>query len=345
MTQRRVTIKQVAAEVGVSITTVSHVLNDVPGKRVSPDTRARVIEAAKALGYQPNALAKGLRTQRSNSIALIGDEIATTPFAGQIVQGVQDAAWAHDAIVLVVSTGYARDVEHREIEELLSRQVDGVLYAAMYHRPVSLPPQLAGIPAVVVNATSDEPGVPWVTPDEVAGGRDAAGVLLAAGHRRLGFINTIDDIPAASGREQGFRQAIAEAGLPQECLRVVTGESEPAGGYAAARELFTTGERPTAVFCFSDRVAMGAYHAAMELGLSIPGDVSVVGFDNQEYVADGIFPGLTTIQLPHYDMGTWATDRLFELIAAGKARSDAPPTTRLRGPVVYRDSVASPSRD
>jgi len=342
--QKRVTIKEVAADARVSITTVSHVLNSVAGKRVNPETRARVIDSAQRLGYQPNALARSLRSQRSNSIALIGDEIATTPFAGQIVQGVQDIAWAHDAIVLVVSTGYVPDVEHREVEELLRRQVDGVLYAAMYHRPINLPPQLAGVPTVVVNATCEDAGVPWVTPDEVAGGRDAAGLLLAAGHRNLGFINTVDDIPAAASREQVFREAIAAAGLPQQALRVVTAESEPYGGQVAARELFTAKDAPTAVFCFSDRVAMGAYNAAAQLGLRIPNDVSIVGFDNQDYVADGLYPGLTTIQLPHYEMGTWASDRLFELINAGQARSDHPIHARLRGPVVYRDSVAPPSR-
>ena len=89
---------------------------------------------------------------------------------------------------------------------------------------------------------------------------------------------------------------------------------------------------------------MGAYHAAMALGIGIPRDVSVVGFDNQEYMADGIFPGLTTIQLPHYDMGVWATDQLFSLIETGQARSAAAPTQRIRGPVIHRDSVAPPSR-
>src|SRR5690606_17938004 len=122
MAQRRVTIKQVAAEAGVSITTLSHVLNDVRGKRVHPDTRGREKEAAARLGYVPNGLAQSLRTQRSNTIGLIGDEIATTPFAGKLILGAQDVALSRDAVVFVVSTGYQRDVENREIEELLRRQ-------------------------------------------------------------------------------------------------------------------------------------------------------------------------------------------------------------------------------
>lgn len=337
MKHQRVTIKQVAAEAGVSITTVSHVLNDVPGVRANPATRQRVQETAARLGYVPNRLAQSLRTQRSNTIGLIGDEIATTPFAGKLILGAQEVALARDAVVLVVSTGYRRDVENREIEELLRRQVDGILYASMFHRRVELPSLLATVPTVFVNAECTTPGVPWVAPDEVAGGRDAADVLLSAGHRRLGFINNIDDIPASVGRLEGFRGRLAEAGVDD--LVVVAAESDPAGGYAAAMELLVGERRPTAVFCFNDRLAMGAYRAAAELGLRIPQDVSIVGFDNQEYVADGIFPGLTTIELPHFDMGVWAAEHLFKQIDG--ASGDAP-FEQLRGPVIHRESVAPP---
>ncbi len=340
MKQRRVTIKQVAAEAGVSITTVSHVLNDVPGLRVNPDTRDRIHEVAARLGYVPNRLAQSLRTQRSNTIGLIGDEIATTPFAGKLILGAQDVALARDAVVLVVSTGYQRDVENREIEELLRRQVDGILYASMFHRKLDLPAQLASVPTVFVNAECTTAGVPWVVPDEVAGGRDAAEVLLRAGHRRLGFINNIDDIPASSGRLEGFRARVAEEGVSAEDLSVVAAESDAAGGYLAASELLAAERRPTAIFCFNDRVAMGAYRAAAERGLRVPDDVSIVGFDNQEYVADGIFPGLTTIELPHFDMGVWAAERLFAQIDGAAAE---PMTAQLRGPVVHRSSVAPPA--
>jgi LacI family transcriptional regulator len=340
MKHQRVTIKQVAAEAGVSITTVSHVLNDVPGVRVNPATRERIHEAVARLGYVPNSLAQSLRTQRSNTIGLIGDEIATTPFAGKLVLGAQEVALARDAVVLVVSTGYQRDVENREIAELLRRQVDGILYASMFHRQVELPAQLASVPTVFVNAECTTSGVPWVTPDEVAGGRDAAEVLLAAGHRRLGFINNVDDIPASAGRLEGFRARAAEAGIAPTDVTVVTAETTPAGGYAAATELLTSERRPTAIFCFNDRLAMGAYRAAAELGLRVPEDVSVVGFDNQEYVADGLYPGLTTIELPHFDMGVWATENLFDRI---DGVHDDTAFARLRGPVIQRGSVTPPA--
>ncbi|WP_255371711.1 substrate-binding domain-containing protein [Cellulosimicrobium sp. CUA-896] len=146
-------------------------------------------------------------------------------------------------------------------------------------------------------------------------------------------------MPASVGRLEGFRARVAESGVAAADVTVVAAESDPAGGYAAAKELLAGERRPTAVFCFNDRIAMGAYRAAAELGLRIPEDVSIVGFDNQEYVADGLFPGLTTVELPHFDMGVWAAEQLFHHIdgASGDAAS-----ARLRGPVVRRDSVAPP---
>lgn len=340
MKQKRVTIKQVAAEAGVSITTVSHVLNNVPGLRVNPATRQRIEEVSARLGYVPNGLAQSLRTQRSNSIGLIGDEIVTTPFAGKLVLGAQEVAISRDAVLFVVSTGYQRDVEAREIEELLRRQVDGILYASMFHRDLALPEQLASVPTVILNAECTTAGVPWVAPDEVAGGRDAADVLIGAGHRRLGFINNIDDIPASSGRLAGFTARMEEAGIPAGTLALATAQTDPAGGYEAAVALLSRSPRPTAIFCFNDRLAMGAYRAAAELGLRIPQDVSIMGFDNHEFVADGIHPGLTTIELPHYDMGVWAAEQLFNQIDGATA---ATPTALLRGPVIHRGSVAPPS--
>jgi LacI family transcriptional regulator len=342
--QSRVTIRDVANEAGVSITTVSHVLNNVAGKRVHPDTRARVQETASRLGYAPNALARSLRTHRSGTIGLIGDEIATTPFAGRIILGVQDSVRAHDAVLLITTTGYERDVEEREIGELLRRQVDGVLYTAMYHRQVTVPTTLLGLPLVVLNAYTDQ-DISWVVPDEVAGGWDATQVLVEAGHRRLAFLNDVDDIPARHGREEGFRTRAAAAGLSQaEDVVVVYATAEASGAHEVARPLLQTPHRPTGIFCFNDRMAMGVYRAAAELGLRIPEDLSVVGFDDQEYLADGLFPGLTTIALPHYEMGAWAGEQLFARIEAPAGEPPPAQTAKFRGPVVSRDSVSSPPR-
>ena len=185
----------------------------------------------------------------------------------------------------------------------------------------------------------DSASLPSVVPDEVDGGRRATELLLARGHRRIGFINNFDPVPATLGRLAGYKQALAAYGLPFDERLVVEGESLARGGHDCALELMQRPERPTALFCFNDRMAMGAYDALRKLGLSIPDDVAVMGFDNQEIVAAHLYPALTTMELPHYQMGQWAIGELLRLIAHGEP-ADAPPVQhKIACPVIERDSV------
>ena len=127
--------------------------------------------------------------------------------------------------------------------------------------------------------------------------------LLAVGHRRIGFVNDCDDIPARSLRLAGYRQALEVYGVPFDDSLVIERSANASGGYSGATELLGRPDRPTGIFCFNDRTAMGVYQAANALGLAIPDDLSVVGFDNQELISDSLWPGLTTVALPHYEMG------------------------------------------
>jgi LacI family transcriptional regulator len=314
MTGQRASIRDVALAAGVSVTTVSHVLNDVNGARVAEETRERVQEAARRLGYSPSRLARGLRIQRTHTVGLLSDHIATTPHAGKIILGAQEAAQERGWTMLMFNTGGDPGVEQNNAATLLQHQVEGVLYASMYHRVVTIPSALRDVPTVLLDASSDDEHVPAVVPDEEGGGRTAVQELLRAGHRRIGFLTNRDDIPATHGRLRGYQDALAGAALPYDRRLVLAAESESGGGYTAARSLLSLPEPPTAVFCFNDRMAMGAYRAAAELGLAIPADLSVIGFDNQEIIAEGLYPGLTTVALPHYEMGRWAVQTLVNLI-------------------------------
>lgn len=335
---RRIGIKDVAAAAGVSTTTVSHILNEVEGKRINPETRQRVLDTARQLGYAPNGLARGLRLKRSNTIGFVSDQIATTPYAGRIILGAQDEAAKAGVLLLMLNTGGNPELERKEIDLLLQRQVDGVLYASMYHRVVEVPQRLRAVPTVLLDARSDDPGVPSVVPDEVLGGETAVRELVRHGHRRIGFITNVDDIPATRGRLEGYRRALAEADIAEDPRLVVSETSDAAGGYRAALRLLQAEPRPTALFCFNDRMAMGAYHAAAELGLRIPQDLSVVGFDNQELIAEGLRPKLTTVALPHYEMGAWAVETLIANIEGHDL--SGPQHTVLPCPLVARNSVA-----
>jgi LacI family transcriptional regulator len=336
---RRVTIKDVAAAAGVSVTTVSHVLNQFSGARVNEDTRERVEAAARRLGYAANGLARGLRLQRSQTLALLSDEIATTPYAGRIVLGAQETASARGWLLMLLTTGNDPQVEQREIRALLRHRVDGVLYATMYHQRVAVPPHLGAVPVVLLNAGSADPATPSVVPDEVGGARTAVGHLLDRGHRSIGFVTNVDDIPATHLRLDGYRAALAGAGLPLRPDLVLAEESDARGGYRSATALLRRPDRPTALFCFNDRMAMGAYRAAVELGLHVPADVSIVGFDNQELIAEGLHPRLTTVALPHYEMGAWAVSTTIRLVE-GHGAPEQPQTT-MPCPLIERASVAA----
>lgn len=346
MSNKNIGIKDVAVAAGVSVTTVSHVLNDVSYARISPETRNKVRAAAEELGYGPNRLAQALRTQRTGMLGLVSEDIATTPHAGRIILGADEAARARGYNLMIINTSGSASAESREadVQALLERRVDGILYATMYHRDVQVPANLGNVPTVLVDAVSTGGSLTAVVPDEEGGARAAVESLLAAGHTRIGFLNNTDDVPATRDRLRGFRATLTEAGLDGEGAPVESELSEVPGGYEAARRMLDRPDRPTGLFCYNDRMAMGAYRAAAELGLAIPDDLSVVGFDDQQLIAANLHPGLTTVALPHYEMGAWATDSLIDAI---EGKTDlalmALHPTILDCPLVTRESVAAPA--
>ena len=338
--QRSTTIRDVATRSGVSVTTVSHVLNDVPGKRVNPETRERVQAAARELSYRPNRLAQGLRLQRSDTIGFVSDHIATSPHAGLTIVGAQQAASEYGSLLLLMNSGTDAELEGREIRALLDRQVDGIIYAAEYHRVLTPPALLRPSRTVLLDARTE--GAQWASavPDERGGALTAMRELLGQGHRRIGHLRNIDDIPATWGRLDGYRQALQGAGLAAPDDLVATDVSDADGGYRAGMQLLDRPDRPTGLFCFNDRMAMGAYQAATALGLDVPTDVSIVGFDDQQIISAGLRPGLTTVALPHLEMGQWAVHTLMRQIT-----SDGPmpvEQVQLECPLVRRASVSTP---
>jgi len=310
--RKKPSMYDVGRAAGVSQTTVSLVVNDAPNANIPQVTRDRIWAAVHELGWRPNALARGLSQRRSQTIGLISDEIATSPHGGKIIQGMQDAAWAKGKMLLLTNTSDNPDIERAALEMLLERQVEGLLYAAMYHRAVTPPAELITVPTVLVDCFVPDRSLPSVVPDEIQGGRTATEVLLRKGHRRIAFINSVDPIPAASGRLAGYQQALAsyDVGFDSTLVRRARSGCFASEGYRCMRELLELPERPTGVFCFNDSVAMGAYDAAKQLGLSIPNHVAIVGFDNHELIAPGLNPPLTTMELPHYAMGQWAVTYL-----------------------------------
>jgi LacI family transcriptional regulator len=312
-----VTMRDVAKVAGVSVATVSHVVNDKPGARIGDDARRRVQEAVIELGYRPNALAKTLSQGTSRFIGLVADAIATTPFAGQIISGAQDEAWKHGYVLLVANTDGNEAAENDAIAMMLEHQVHGILYSTWFHRAIQVPEALHQTDIVLVDCFAEGSGLPAVVPDEEQGGRTATQELLVAGHRRIAFINTTTPSPAQTGRLAGYRAALEAAGLTYDESLVFPAAPEQEGGYAATRDILES--KATAVFCHNDRVAMGLYDGLREHGLRIPDDIAVMGFDNQDVIAAHLRPPLSTVALPHYELGAAGVRLLLGLEPAAGA--------------------------
>lgn len=335
----RARISDVAAAAGVSVTTVSLVMNGVEA-RISDQTRIRVREAARAVGYEPSSVARGLRTQQTRTVGLISDQIATTPFAGRMLAGAQDVAREQGHLVYLVDTGGDTAIESEAIRALTAQQVDAMIYACMWHRVVDAPP---GLPAqtVFLDCRPADGGFRSVVPDDRAGGAAAVRELVAAGHRRIAYLDTDEPGPIASRlRHEGYREVLAEAGIALDPALHVRAETSAKGGRAGAEALLELppDRRPTAIFCFNDRMAAGVYIAAHRRGHDIPRDLSVVGYDDQQLIAAEQDPPLTTVALPHYDMGRWA----MEVALGVRADGGEDATHLMECPVIRRDSVGPP---
>ncbi len=227
------------------------------------------------------------------------------------------------------------------LKTMYNRQVDGIIYATMYHREVQAQEVLYDFPYVLLDCFVADHSLPSVVPDEVKGGRVATEYLLNKGHRRIGMLNFADPIPAKFGRIEGYRQALLSHGLPyDENLVIESDIARAEGGYLATKTMMLQENPPTALFCFNDRMAMGVYDALRKLGLLIPDDVAVMGFDNQQLIAAELYPGLTTMALPHYEMGQWAVQRLLELIKHPEKQKGEQPAQKLfECPIIIRESV------
>ncbi len=317
---RRVSMQDVAKLAGVSQTTVSFVLNGISDANIPQETQDRVRAAVAQLGYRPNAMARSLRSQRSHTIGFISDQVATTPYAGRMIQGAQDVAWEKGKLLFLVNTNNNSELERAAVQTMLERQVEGIVYATMYHRPVTLPPLLKEVPTVLLDCFSLDRSLPSVVPDEAQGGRTATTALLKKGHRRIGFIDNVDPIPATSGRLAGYKQALEEYGITFDSSLLCSDTPDSGGGYRAAMQLMQQADRPTAIFSFNDMMTMGVYDALRKLNLRIPEDVGIISFDNHELIAAHLYPPLSSMELPHYQMGKWAAEELIEMCSKPMSR-------------------------
>jgi LacI family transcriptional regulator len=330
----RVTLQDVAERAGVSRTTASFVTTGRRDMGISARAEERVNKAARELGYRPSLLARGLRTNLFQTIGLISDVVATEPYAGDLIRGSLSTAIRQQHLMLIAESGGDSKLEEQLIHGMLDRGVDGFVYAALSTRRTVLSRSLHGHPVVLLNCLTAARGIPAVIPDDHGAGRAAAGILLAEGHRDSIYLvgETPAHVVGAAARISGVKAALSEAGVR------LAGQLEslwwPEEAYAAVHALLASPARPTALICLNDRVAFGAYQAIGEAGLAIPQDLSVVSFDDSD-LASWLRPALTSIAIPHFDMGRRAVELLLDRSGAGEVE-------RMPMPVHHRASVGPP---
>jgi LacI family transcriptional regulator len=369
-TQRRTprpTMTDVAKLAEVSQSTVSMVLNNVASARLSSETRSKVLDAALSLGYQlpqsarvdPVQLLRSLQMPPSKApdvrqrrlIVYLVDEISTSPHPVVSVDGARDAAWEHACVLSVAVTHGNPEQEKAIIETALGHPLLlGFIYSTIYTRRVQLPAELGNTPTVLLNCHDETHKYPTIIPGELSGGHAATDQLIAAGHKRIGYINGEPWMEAAKDRLKGYRRALATADLAFDPAMVRDGDWMASTGFDATLSLMTEAKPPTGIFCANDLMAVGAIEAIKSLGLKVPEDVSIMGYDDQE-ISRHTRPPLTTVLLPNYEMGRSAVESLLHEVHQTEADYAAQgvqgsKTRRLLlkidCPVVERQSVMPP---
>ncbi|NSZ66482.1 LacI family DNA-binding transcriptional regulator (plasmid) [Agrobacterium tumefaciens] len=337
-----VSIISVAKAAGVSNKTVSRVINGEP--YVTEETRERVERAIRDLGYVPNMAARQIRSSRSNTFGIITDYVSTTPYSVDIVRGIQDWANANGKTILMANTGGASEREAEIWKMFQSHRIDGVLYVTMYHRIVDPETGDVGIPTVMINCRPQTSELfPSIEPDDYQGAQDLTRYLLDRGHRKIGYIRLNPILLGAQLRLDAIRKTTHDFGLSESDLTIRLGMEGPVGAeknyvFAVATEILRQKERPTAIMSGNDEMTIQVYIAAMALGLRIPEDVSVVGFDDFRTVSLALKPELTTAALPYYDLGLQGAEVLNSVVAG----NETDPITRvLPCKLVERTSVRS----
>ena len=304
----RPTLSDVAREAGLSVSAASLILNDIPDSGLSAESRKKVLESAQKLGYRPNRLAKALKTDKTGTIGFISDSVVTTRFASGLIKGALKSASITDQVLMVLETMGTEEGMKRCINTALDHHVDAIIIAAMTAKTILLPKIPKSTNVVLLNSVNAH-YQNSILPDEYEGGRSAMNILIESGFtENIALIGKNYDVESntyksvtVSKRMAGIFDICKENGIKFKS-EVVCENWEPADGYSAVRNLLESNKKIDALLCMNDRLAIGAYRAIREIGLSIPDDISIVSFDHDDF-SELLRPTLTTVGLPHEKMG------------------------------------------
>ncbi|GAA2205471.1 substrate-binding domain-containing protein [Nonomuraea monospora] len=306
------TLRDVAEAAGVHTATASRALNPKTRQQISAETARRVMRAAQALGYQPNSVARSLKTSRTATVGLVIPDL-TNPLFPPIVRGVESVLESGGYNVWIVNTDNDAERERAKIESLRARQVEGLIVAtARLEHPLLEQLHEQGVRMVLINRQVEHLSLPAVTGDDATGVTAAVRHLAALGHTRIAHLSGPLSTSTGRVRAQAFRHAVRDLGLPGDLVAECARWSE-SDGAAALRALLSRGAAFTAVVAGNDLIALGCYDVFAERGLSCPGDVSVIGFNDMPFL-DKLRPPLTTVAVPHHELGAEAARMLLDCI-------------------------------
>jgi LacI family transcriptional regulator len=307
-------MRDVAEQAGVSVTTVSHVINN--SRPVNPETRTRVEQAMQVLGYHPNVLARSLRRGKTQTIGVILPDNAN-PYFAEVARGIEDTSFSQGYSVVLCNSDNNLEKEHLYTNVLIEKQVDGIIFVAAGLSEENINNlQKRGVPSVLVDRQVSGVQLDSVFADNRVGGYLATNHLINLEHRSIACITGPKGVRSSSERIAGYQQALDAAGIPTNPGWVVEGDFQYQSGYSAAQQLIKAGATPSAIFACNDLMAIGAYRYAHENQLNIPGDISIIGFDDIR-LAEYTNPPLTTIHQSKDRMGALAAEMLLERIANG----------------------------
>lgn len=328
------TLKDVAELAGVNASTVSRVINN-SGVAVKDETRQRILDAVKKLNYKPNVVARSLRTRSTQLLGMIIPDI-TNPFFPMCYKGAETAAWEKGFNIILCNTDDQLEKEEMYVQGLRDRQVDGLILATAQVDSTLDKMSQNGYPYVFLNRRSRQATGHFVVADNLKGARLATDHLIGLGHKNIAHISGPLYTDVGLSRLEGFRLAAREHGLPFSLDFVVESEFNEEAGYWAALELFKKKKEVTAIFAANDSIAVGVMTAAGEIGLKIPGDVSLVGFNDIPIVSK-LRPSLTSVHLPLFNMGYLAAEMLIKIINGEPLEQDG---IILEPKLVARESTA-----
>jgi len=320
-TRVKATIKDVAKEAGVSIATVSRIVNDMPGQ-YNEKTKKRVVQTIEKLNYQPNAIARSLRNKKTCTIGFVVPGLQ--PFFAEVLEGVQSVARKKGYSIVLCNTDYDPEQEEAYVVNLLERRVDGVIFTSGVMKDEHiLRLKEEGIPIVLIEKFMQSSDIPAVVIDNLSAAKKSVKHLLNLGHRKIGYISAPLELVPLRERFEGYKQALLENRVPYDSsvvyIEKTIKKEDLRSGYKIMKRILQQGNFPKVFFIVSDTLAIGAIKAIKDFGMKVPDDIAIVGFDDID-IASFSDPPLTTMVQPKYQMGAKGMETLIKVMSGVKLR-------------------------